>query len=162
MAATVGSNNIKVSSVRGFSAGQEIILGTGPNSETAVISSVGTAGGTTLGNAARARETRILIANSQGFNAGQTITIGQGASSETAVVSSIAAARRRRGFGGGGFNGGMPLDTLIVTAPLTRTHIAGVQVAGTGITFKAALTRDQDAGTPVTAGIPTPGMPNKY
>jgi hypothetical protein len=162
MAAASGSNNVKVSSVQGFSVGQEVVLGTGPDSETAVISSVGTAGGTTLGNAIRARESRILVASSQGFNSGQTITIDQGAGSETAIVASIAAARRRGGFGGGSIGGNMPLDTLILTAPLTRGHISGALVSGTGITFKTGLTRDQNAGTPVTAGIPSPGMPNKY
>lgn len=160
MAASAGSNNIKVSSVQGFSVGQEVILGTSTNSEIAVISSVGTTGGTTLGNAARARETRILVANSQGINSGQTITIGDGASSETALVASIASGRRRGG--GGAFGGTMPLDTLTLTAPLTRAHIAGAQVSGTGITFNTALTKDQNVGTPVTAGIPTPGKPNKY
>ena len=43
-----GANNIKVASVADFGAGQTIIIDTGANRETAVIATVGTAGGTTV------------------------------------------------------------------------------------------------------------------
>ncbi len=46
-----GTTNIKVASVEGFAAGQKIMIDTGANLETAVLATVGTAGGTTVGTA---------------------------------------------------------------------------------------------------------------
>ncbi len=71
-----------------FGAGQTIMIDTGANRETAVIATVGTAGGTTVGTATEAGATVIPVANAIGFSAGQTITIDSGANLETAVVVS--------------------------------------------------------------------------
>jgi hypothetical protein len=50
-ASPAGSNNIKVTSVADFIAGEKIISGSGAQSESAVIAEIGTAGGTPSGTA---------------------------------------------------------------------------------------------------------------
>ncbi len=144
---TAGATNIKVASVDGFDAGQKIMIDTGPNFETAVIATVGTAGATSVATATSVGGTVIPVPNAIGFRDGQTITIDSGANSETAVISSV------RRFGG---------TTITIAAPLTHAHAAGAQVSGTGITFTAALTRAHASGAQVTDNIPTPGAPNHY
>ena len=99
-ATAAGANNIKVSSVADFAAGQTIYIDAGANRETAVIAAVGTAGGTTMRTASEVGATAIPVASVFGFSAGQTITIDSGANRETAVVASIAGGGRG-GFGGG-------------------------------------------------------------
>ena len=146
-ASAAGSTNIKVGSVEGFDAGQKIMVDTGANLETAVISTVGTAGATTVGSATAAGATVIHVPNALGFSDGQTITIDSGADSETAVITSI------RRFGG---------TAITVAAPLTHAHAAGAQVSGSGITVFAPLTRAHASGAPVTDNVPTPGAPNHY
>ena len=91
-----GANNIKVASVADFAAGQTIIIDTGANRETAVIATVGTAGGTTVGTATDVGATVIPVASAAGFSAGQTITIDSGANRETAVVASVTGGGARR------------------------------------------------------------------
>ncbi len=154
-----GADNIKVTSVADFGAGQTIIIDTGANRETAVIATVGTAGGTTVGTATDVGATAIRVASTAGFSAGQTITIDSGTNLETVVVASITGGRRG-GFGGGfgGFGGG----TITVSAPLTFAHAVDAQVSGTGITLTAALTRAHDSGAQVAGNVPTPGAPNEY
>ncbi len=156
--APAGSNNIKVGSVADFVTGQKIIIGSDKNSETAVIETIGTAGGTTIGTATRAGTKVILVSGVEGFSTGQTITIGSGANLETAVVSSIAAGRRR--FGGRNFT--PPSDTIAVATPLRYGHGVGSQVSGSGITLATPLTMAHEAGTQVAGNIPTPGKPNQY
>lgn len=156
-ASPAGSYNIKVASVADFITGQKIIIGSGTNSETAVIATIGTAGGTTVGTATRAGTKVILVSGVEGFSAGQTITIGSGANLETAVVASIAAGRRR--FGGRNIT---PTDTIAVTMPLKYMHAVGAQVSGSGITLAAPLTMAHDIGTQVAGNLPTPGKPNQY
>ena len=160
----VGANNIKVTSVSDFAAGQTINIDTGENKETAVIANVGTSGGTTLSSATEAGATVIPVADVTGFTPGQTITVGN----ETAVVASISGGRGRGGFGGnrsgrGGTRGGQPVATTItVTEPLKSAHAVGVQVSGTGITLTRALTKTHDIGAQVGGSEPTPGAPNHY
>jgi hypothetical protein len=154
---SAGSNNIKVSSVAGFSNGQKIIIGTGSNSETAVVTTIGTAGGTTVSTATRAGVTTIPVASVEGFNTGQTITIDGGTNLETGVVASIIAGRRRFGSRTLG-----PADSVTFAMPLKYAHAAGVQVSGSGITLAKPLTQVYDAGTHVADNLPTPGAPNKY
>jgi hypothetical protein len=155
--AAAGSNNIKVSSVAGFSNGQKIIIGSGTNSETAVIATIGTSGATTTGAAAEAGRKVIRVGSVAGFNAGQTITIDNGSSNETAIIASVGAARRR--FGGQATN---QTDSITVTTPLKYAHATGVQVSGSGITLATSLVRDHDNGTQVAGNLPTPGEPNQY
>jgi hypothetical protein len=146
-AAAVGATNIKVSSVEGFDSGQNIMIDTGANSETAVIATVGTAGATTIGAATAAAATVIPVADAIGFRDGQTINIGTGANADTAVVASI------RRFGA---------VSITVTAPLAHAHAVGAPVSGTGINLNAALTRAHMGGAQVADYLPTPGAPNQY
>ena len=172
---SVGANNIKVDSVVNFGAGQTIVIDTGDNRETAVIATVGTAGGTTVGTATDEGATVIPVASTAGFSAGQTITIGSGANSETAIVASISGGGRggrggRGGFGGGrgggmmGGRGGAAAGgvTITVAAPLKFAHAVGAQVSGSGITFTTALTKAHAIGAQVGSSGPTPGAPNQY
>jgi hypothetical protein len=149
-----GANNIKVASVADFAGDQTIIIGTGTNRETAIIATVGTAGGTTVGTDTDVGATVIPIARGTGFSAGQTITIGSGTNLETAVVASVAGGR-------GGF-GGFGTAKITVAAPLTIGHAVGAQVSGTGITLTSALTKAHASGAQVAASLPTPGAPNLY
>jgi len=151
-ASPAGSNNIKVASVADFSAGQKVIIETGTNSEDAVIKTIGTTGGTTVGTATIAGATVIQVASTAGFTAGQTITIDNGANSETAVVVSVT----------GGGRGGQGGASITISAPLTIAHAVGAQVSGTGITFTTPLTKSHEIGAQVTSNLPTPGAPNQY
>ena len=160
IASEVGANNIKVASMEGFGAGQTIIIDSGENRETAVIASVGTAGGTTVSTATEAGTNVIAVVDVTGFAPGQTITID----SETATVASIGGGfvgRNRRG-GMMARRGGQNPVTITVTEPLKSAHAVGTQVAGTGITFTAALTKAHNSGAPIAGSDPTPGTPNQY
>jgi hypothetical protein len=141
----VGAANVKVASVEGLDAGRTIMIDTGANLETAVISTVGTAGATTVSTATGIGATVIPVANVIGFTDGQTITIDNGADSETVVVASIN-------------RWGNPAIT--VAAPLAHAHVTGAQVSGSGITLTATLTRAHASGAQVTDNVPTPGEPN--
>jgi hypothetical protein len=153
-----GSKNIKVASVTDFSKGQEIIIGSGNYTETAVIETVGTAGGTTILSNTQPNTTVISVGSVVGFTTGQTITIGGGADLETAVISSVSAARRR--FGGNNTNG--PTDSITLNLPLKNSHVAGTQVSGSGIILTSELNMAHAAGTQVAGNTPTPGKPNQY
>ena len=155
--AAAGTNNIKVSSVAGFSNGQKINIGSGTNIETAVIATIGTSGATTTGTVIDAGRKVIPVASVAGFNAGQTITIDNGASAETAVIAAVGAVRRRFGS-----QTTTQTDSITVTMPLTCAHAAGVQVSGSGITLATPLTSIRDNGTQIAGNLPTPGKPNQY
>jgi len=155
--APAGSTNIKIASLSGFSIGQKVIIEPGPNSETTVIKTIGTTGGTTVGTATSIGATVIPVANVMGFTAGQTITIDNGTNSETAVVVSVTGGGR----GGQGGQGGQGA-TITIAAPLTFAHAVGAQVSGTGITFTTPLTKAHEIGAQVTSNLPTPGAPNQY
>lgn len=155
--AAAGTNNIKVSSIAGFSNGQKIIIGSGTNSETAVIGTIGTSGATTVGIATDAGMKVIPVATVAGFNPGQTITIDQGGNTETAVIAAVGAARRRFGS-----QVTTRTDSITVTMPLKFAHAAGVQVSGSGITLATPLISIHDTGTQVAGNLPTPGKPNQY
>ena len=156
-----GANNIKVASVADFAAGQTINVDTGANRETAVIATVGTAGGTTVGTATEVGATAIPVANAMGFNAGQTITVDSGTNLETAVVASVAGGGRGRGGFGGG-RGGPGGASITITAPLKMVHAEGAQVSGSGITLTSALTKAHASGAQLGSSGPTPGAPNQF
>ncbi len=156
-AASVGVANIKVDSVEEFGPGQTITVDTGASQETAVISAVGTSGGTTLGAATNVGAAEIVVHSIIGFGAGQTINIDHGRNFETAVVVST-----ERGFPAG-FRGGPGRPaTITLAAPLRFSHAAGADVSGSGITLTTALTRPHAGGAPVGGNLPTPGAPNRY
>jgi hypothetical protein len=156
-ASAIGANNIKVASVADFSVGQKIFIETGTNSETAVIKTIGTTGGTTVGTSTMAGTKVIPVASVEGFSTGQTITIDSDANLETAVVTSVTARRRRFGL-----SGTTPADSISVAVPLTYPHNVGAQVSGSGITFATPLTRAHDNGAQIASYLPTPGAPNQY
>jgi hypothetical protein len=158
-----GANNIKVANVADFVVGQKITVDTGANRETAIIATVGTPGGTTVGTATEAGATAIPVASAAGFSQGQTITIDSGANLETAVVASVTGGGRGgRGGGFGGGRGGAGGASITVSVPLTMAHAVGVQVSGSGITLTAALAKAHAAGAQVGGSGPTPGAPNQY
>ena len=142
-----GATNIKVSSMEGFRPGEAILIDAGANLETAIISTVGTAGATTLSASTGVGATVLPTANVTGFRKGQTISIDDGGKSETAVVSST------RSRGGA---------TITLAAPLTRAHASGERISGSGIGLIAPLTRTHTDGAQVSDDVPTPGAPNKY
>ncbi|GAA0567868.1 arabinofuranosidase catalytic domain-containing protein [Rhizomicrobium electricum] len=145
--AVAGASVVKVSRVADFHVGQTVLVGAGDVREAAKIAAIGTSGATTARAAVVAGETAIAIADPRGFQPGQAITIDDNANAETAVVASS-------GFGQGGFQ-------ITVTAPLKRSHIAGVQVSGTGITLAKPLSRAYASGAQLIEYLPTPGAPNK-
>lgn len=157
VSSTVGSKNIKVSSVANFSIGQKILVDEGKNSETAIIAAIGTSGGTSVGTATSAGTTAIFVGSLEGFGAGQTITIGTGKNREAAVISSIVAGRRRFDRPNNG-----PVDTIKVSVPLTKAHDVGAELSGSGITLAAPLKKPHDNGTQIASNVPTPGGPNQY
>ena len=154
----IGANNIKVASMD-FNVGQKITIDTGANAETAVVATVGTAGGTTVGTATEVGATVLPVAGAAGFSAGQTVTIDSGANAETAVVASVTGGGRG---GRGGGRGGAGVSSITVTAPLKNAHAAGAQLSGSGVTLTTALTKAHESGAQVSANVPTPGAPNSY
>jgi len=160
-----GANNIKVTSVADFAAGQTIPIDTGANREMAVIASVGTPGATTVGTGTEVGATVIPVASTAGFSAGQTVTIDSGANLEKAVIASVTGGGRGGrggGFGGGrGGPGGPGGASITVSAPFAMAHAAGVQVSGSGITLAAALTKAHASGAQLGNSGPTPGAPNR-
>ena len=130
-----------------FRAGQKILIDSGANLETAVISTVGTAGATTLSASTGVGVTVLHAASVAGFAKGQTISIGEGANSETAAVSSIRAGADA---------------TITLAAPLARAHESGTQISGSGISLTTPLTRAHASGAQVSDHVPTPGAPNQY
>lgn len=155
IAPKAGSNNLKVSAVNGFSAGQKIVIGTDKNAESVTISEVGTAGGTLTASSVKQGSAAIPVSGVEGFNAGQAITIDGGTKAETLTVASIVMSRRRPGT---------PVvpDTIKVSAPLQYAHGTGIQVSGSGLTLSSALTRSHEKGDQVAANIPTPGEANQF
>jgi hypothetical protein len=154
---TAGSENIKVSSVADFTIGQKIIIDTDTKSETAVITTIGTPGATTVGSVTSAGAKVITVSGVEGFSTGQTITIDSGINQETAVVASVAAGRRRFGS-----RTVIPTDTITLTMPLKYEHTPGAQISGSGITLTRPLTMAHDNGVQVAGYVPTPGEPNQY
>ena len=141
-----GSTTIKVASVAGFHAGDEVLIGTGADEERGMIASVGTPGATTTTKEAPAGATTIPVASPFGFERGQNISVGTGADAETVMIASI---RRFEGF------------AIEVTTPLKQAHGAGSQVSGTGLTLRSAVARAHAAGAQVRFNLPTPGTANQ-
>jgi len=152
MNSDAGANNIKVTSVADFAVGEKIYIDSGENREIGTIVTIGTAGGTTASAATTAGATVIPVTGVFGFSAGQTVTIDNGSDRETAVVASISGGGRGRGGA----------TSITVSTPLTKAHMEGTQVSGSGITLTAALTKAHERGAQIAGGVPTPGAPNQY
>jgi hypothetical protein len=147
LAAPAGTKTIKVASIEGFAAGQTVHIGTGANSESAVITAIGTPGATTIRTAVASGATIIPVAEARAFQTGQNIFIGSGANRESAVVAGVY------GFGS---------PVIRLKSPLTQAYAVGAQVSGSGITLARPLKRQYAPGTQVTGSAPTPGAPNRY
>ena len=146
--AVAGAINIKVAGVAEFAAGQTVMIGSAPDSETAIIASVGTAGSTRASAATQVGDAVIPVAATGGFVVGQSITIDSGANQETTTIALVQGGR-------GGAR-------ITVTAPLKIAHPAGTPLAGSGITLTTPLARAHPGGAVVTTDLPTPGAANKY
>ena len=146
-ASSGGATNLKVTSTEGFRHGQTIHIDAGANLETAVISTVGTAGATTLRAAGDVGATVLHVADVTGFRKDQKIVIDEGANSETGVVAAV------RGRGDA---------TIMLASPLARAHRAGEQIAGSGLSLSTGLARPHANGAQVSDSVPTPGAPNQY
>ena len=145
--AGAGANNVKVASVEGFGPGQTVHIDAGPNLESAVIATVGTAGASAIRAPINAGATEIPITNFRGFTVGQAIDIGSGPDHETVVVASIER---------------FPTAAITVSAPLAHAYPAGTPISGTGITLTSPLTREHAAEAQVSGSTATPGAPNDY
>jgi non-reducing end alpha-L-arabinofuranosidase len=156
-ASVAGTNNIKVASITDLAVGQKIIIDPGVNNESATITTVGTAGATTVGNSTNKGVTTFSVVSAAAFSSGQTITIDNGSNLETAIVASITLGRRR--FDNPSTN---PIDSITVTSPLANIHAIGAQVSGSGITLSSSLTKAHNIGAQVAFYLPTPGAPNQY
>ena len=143
-----GATNIKVAGVAGFAPGQTVIVGSGQDSETTDIASVGTAGSTRLSTATQIGATVVPVAATAGFVVGQSITIGAGANQETATIAQVQGGR-------GGAR-------ITLTMSLEIAHPADAPVAGTGITLAGRLAHAHPRGTVMAAGLPTPGAANRF
>jgi non-reducing end alpha-L-arabinofuranosidase len=137
-----------VAGVAGFAAGQAVTIGSGSDTESAIIGSVGTAGSTRSSAATQLGDTVIPVAATGGFVVGQSITIDSAANQETATIALVQGGR-------GGAR-------ITVTAPLKIAHPLGAPLAGSGITLTAPLARAHTRGAVVTTDLPTPGAANKY
>jgi len=156
IASAAGDTNIKVSSMTSFNVGQECIIGSGANSETATVAAIGTAGGTTLDTITNSGATIIPVVSVAGFEPGQTITIGSGPEREIATIATVTFPRR------GGNRTNAQSESVTVSAPLKYGHAVGEQVSGTGITFTKGLAKAHGSGTQIASDLPTPGAPNRY
>ena len=146
--AAAGATNIKVAGVAGFASGQTVMIGSSPDSESAIIASVGTAGSTRASAATQVGDAVIPVAATGGFVVGQSITIDSGANQETATIALVQGGR-------GGAR-------ITVTAPLKMAHPLGTPLAGSGITLTTPLARAHPRAAVVTTDLPTPGAVNKY
>jgi hypothetical protein len=155
-----GLNNIKVNSVAGFNIGQKVIIGIGAKSETAIIATIGTPGGTKVTTAAKSGETVIPIENTEGFSVGQKITVGSGKNRETVTIASITNRRFR--FMAQNTNNNGPTVFITATTPLVGSHETDEPVSGTGVTFSKPLSKVHERGTFIANNAPTPGEPNQY
>ncbi len=158
LSAEAGSDNIKVNSVADFRIGQKIVVGI-DNQETAIITIIGTAGGSKVSTDVKAGEIVIPVESIDGFSAGQKITIGSGTNQETVVIASVTNNRR---FWWRPSNNDGPSIFVTVTNPIANQHKVGEQVSGTGITIAKPLTKAHKSGDQVASNVPTPGAPNQF
>ncbi|MCR4860007.1 MAG: lamin tail domain-containing protein, partial [Bacteroidales bacterium] len=152
LAASAGSNNVKVASVQGLREGGPIVIGNGSDAEVATIAKVGTPGATVLSAPATPFGRKLMVESAQGFVPGQEILVGD----EPAVIEQVIAPRRW-------WMPSSPQENqLVLRAPLRKIHRSSETVSGTGVTLSAPLKADHPAGVSVASGQPTPGAANQY
>ena len=150
-ATAVGATGVRLASPVGFRAGQQVVVDTGDNQETATIAralSPAPTLNTTLSAAAAAGATEVRIASytqngATGANAptsngpiiGQPIVLDNGANQEVVTVlrhiSPIPAA---------------PAPNVVLSAPLAKDHAAGTATSLANVILSAPLTKAHATG----------------
>jgi type 1 glutamine amidotransferase len=153
-ASAVGATGLRLATPFGFRAGQEIVIDSGANQETATIAqalSPPPTLSTTLTAPASAGDTQVRIAsytqsNTGGPNAptsngpiiGQPIVLDTGAGQEVVSVarhiSPIPPA---------------PAPNVVLSAPLAKDHAAGTATTLANVILSAPLTEAHATGTPI-------------
>ncbi|MCQ2182653.1 MAG: lamin tail domain-containing protein [Bacteroidales bacterium] len=149
-ACEAGATNIKINSIRNLDAGMTVYVGKGDNLEKAVVTEVGTVGASTLEMPAPAGSRTLIVVNAMEFAPGQKIVVGD----ETAVIKAVNVPR-------GWWQPRKPHDhQVILESGLRKSHPAGAQVAGTGLSLQEPLKNVHETGAPVATALTTPGRPN--
>ena len=159
--AAAGDTNVSVSSVSGFTAGQQILIDTGTALESATISTIGTAAGTagTTLAATAVGDTNIKVSSVSGYVVGQQLVIDTGANAEKATVSAVGTA---------GVSPTIPgvSTTLAVTSTtLTGPTAAGISTVAVANNagFTPGLSVGIDTGaaaeTATVASVASSGLP---
>ncbi|MBO4917153.1 MAG: lamin tail domain-containing protein [Bacteroidales bacterium] len=149
--AKAGDSNVKLSSVQGVREGASLVIGRGPEAQVLIVKEVGSAGGTQLAAAAGAGAKALNVTSANGFTVGQEVLVGE----EKGVVAEVIVPRGWRIMPG-------QQNTIVLSAPLRKSHKAGEAVSGTGVTLSEPLKAAFAAGAPAATGMPTPGAANQY
>ncbi len=170
-AASAGDTNLKVTSVNGFVAGQQLTVGVGSVEELATVTAVGIAGagGTGVTIATPLKYDHLILMLVRGIGTGVTLasplqlahasgstTRGQGTGiTVTQFVRDHPLATTTNGSGQSGApGGGVSIrgtgTGVTLTAPLAKSHAgAGTSARGLGSGIGVtALTRAHDSGAP--------------
>ncbi|HEU4982897.1 MAG TPA: arabinofuranosidase catalytic domain-containing protein [Acidobacteriaceae bacterium] len=163
--APAGATNIKVTSVRNISVGDEIRLdidSVGHGIETVTVTKVGTpASRTRLASDASAAATNIKVGNVRGFKVGEKMTVGSPADWTTVTITAVGS----EGPNGSGVDftpaltRAYPRDAEVVdqgtgldlAAPLRFHHADNLPFSdrGTGISFQPATAFAHSSNEPV-------------
>jgi hypothetical protein len=136
-----GATNLPVMNAAGFTMGEKVGIDAGGQYEIVTVTAVGKAGTqTTLAVASKAGDSVIKVANVANLTVGDMLTVGTGQRMERVKVAAIGTA----GADGTG---------VTLSAPLTISNMAGVDVAGpgTGISFRPATRFAHTSGDAVQA-----------
>jgi hypothetical protein len=170
-AAFAGDTNLKVTSVNGFVAGQQLAVGVGNVEELATVTAVGTAGATGTGVtiAAPLQYDHLILMLVRGIGTGLTLssplqlshasgstTRGQGTGITVAPfqrdhpLAPTTTGSGQSGAPGGGVSIRGTGTGVTLTAPLTKSHAgAGTTARGLGSGIGvSALTKAHDSGAP--------------
>jgi type 1 glutamine amidotransferase len=153
-ASVVGATGLRLATPFGFRAGQQIVIDSGDNRETATIAkalSPPPTLSTTLTAPASAGDTQVRIAsytqsNTSGPNApsnngpiiGQPIVLDTGANQEVVTVASHISPIPPA-----------PAPNVVLSAPLAKSHGAGTATALANVILSAPLTKAHANGTPI-------------
>src|SRR4051794_21419840 len=158
-ATTVGASGLRLAAPWGLRPGQQVVIDSGANQETATIAkalSPAATHVTTLSNAAAAGATQIRLAsysgelsganppstNTNAPIAGQPIVLDPGPNQEVVYIAKHISPWPATG------------PNVVLTAPLAKGHAAGVSTAAMSVTLTAPLTLAHASG--VTVSNPRP------
>lgn len=162
-----GSNNVPVTSTKGFVAGKKMALGYGSSYpavsnttehyEVVTITQVGKPGTQAyLSMDARKGDTNIKVSSTENISVGDKIRLdidSEGHGIETVTVKSVGTASVRNTFNGPLLPGEDPGTGLELEEPLKYDHASNMplSVRGTGISFEPASKYDHSSNEPVLA-----------